>query len=204
MRSWSPSAPVCGLGCRSSGRRWPPGFQRKRSIFGAVQGGKRSNTRTEVRTRRCLLRFGLRYQVEAALAAYILPLVEGVSDAAKGKGKGDWRAAATLLQGRFPHEFSERVAVAKSQRVEVKGSIEHTHSYLRLEAMSDTELQAELESVHWAMRSEMLYGDELGDVIAYLEDKLSLMRHHHERKTAYIPQRDELAPGARAPHRSRL
>ena len=28
------------------------------------------------------------------------------------------------------------------------------------------------------------------------------MRHHHERKTAYIPQRDELAPGARAPRRS--
>ena len=128
-------------------------------------------------------------QVEAALADYILPLVRRISQASEGRGRGDWRAAATLLQGRFPHEFSERVAVAKSQKLEVAGTVSHTHTHAlaRLEAMTDTELQAELESCHWSMRSEMLFGDELGQVIEYVENKLSLMRHHFERKTAYFP-----------------
>ena len=141
-------------------------------------------------------------KVEAALAAYIQPLVTRISQASQGKGKGDWRAAATLLQGRFPHEFSERVAVAKSQKVEVAGSIEHSHSYRRLEAMTDVELQGELESCHWSMRSDMLFGDELGQVIEYMQAKLSVMRDHHKHRTAYFPQRDEVAPSARAPSTS--
>ena len=82
-------------------------------------------------------------QVEAALADYIRPLVERISQAAEGKGKGDWRAAATLLQGRFPHEFSERVAVAKSQKVEVAGQISHSYSD-QLQRMPLAELEDEM------------------------------------------------------------
>ena len=90
-----------------------------------------------------VVRFAL--QVEAALADYIGPLVKRVSDAATSRGEGDWRAAATLLQGRFPHEFSERVAVAKSQKVEIAGEISHAHTYFdQLQRMPTAELEDEM------------------------------------------------------------
>ena len=138
-------------------------------------------------------------QTEAAICAYMLPLIERVSSAAHGGGKGDWRAAVMILQGRFPHEFSERVAVAKSQKVEIGATISHDFSVMHLQSMSDAELSAELESIHWSMRSSMLYGDELGEVIDYMEEKLSLMRHHFAAKTAYFPDREtSWRPGSKA------
>ena len=136
-------------------------------------------------------------QTEAAICAYMAPLIQRVSEAALSGGKGDWRAAAMILQGRFPHEFSERLEVAKSQRVEIGGTISHDFSLMRLQSMSDAELRAELEGTHWSMRSSMLFGDELGEVISYMEDKLSLMRHHYAAKTAFFPDReDSWRPGS--------
>ena len=137
--------------------------------------------------------------VEAALIEFMAPLIKRFADGALGKGKGDWRACKELLASRFPDEFSERTHVAKSQRVEIGGTIEHQHSAMRLQNMTDAELQAELELVHWSLRSSMLYGDELGEVIAYGEQKLSLMRHHYEGKTAYFPDREtSWRPGSKA------
>ena len=125
--------------------------------------------------------------IEAALVQFMGPLVQRVNDAATGKGGkvgGDWKAAKELLAMRFPDQWSERVAVAKSQRIEVGGTISHDFSAMRLQSMSDAELRAEMESVHWSMRSSMLYGDELGEVIRYAEDKLALMKFHYAAKTA--------------------
>ena len=131
--------------------------------------------------------------VESAMADFMAPLVATINETAKGKGRGKegWKAAKALLEMRFPHEWSERVAVAKSQKVEVAGSIHLTQEAMRLQAMSDVELQGELESIHWSLRADMLSGDQLGEVIEYMKDKLSLMRHHYEARTAYFPNRDE-------------
>ena len=137
--------------------------------------------------------------VEAALIEFMAPLIRRFADGALGKGKGDWRACKELLASRFPDEFSERTHVAKSQRIEVGGTIEHDFSAMRLQSMSDAELRAELEAIHWSMRSSMIYGDELGEVIGYMETKLSLMRHHHAAKTAYFPDREtSWRPGSKA------
>ena len=129
--------------------------------------------------------------VEASLIEFMAPLIRRFADGALGKNRGDWRACKELLAARFPDEFSERTHVAKSQRVEIGGSIEHGFSAMRLQSMSDAKLQAELESCHWSLRSSMLHGGQLGEVISYMEDKLSLMRHHYEGKTAYFPDRNE-------------
>ena len=138
-------------------------------------------------------------KTEAAICAYMAPLIQRVSEAALSGGKGDWRAAAMILQGRFPHEFSERLEVAKSQRVEIGGTISHDLSAMRLQNMSDAELRAELETIHWSLRSSMIYGDELGEVISYAEEKLSLMKHHYAAKTAYFPDREtSWRPGSKA------
>ena len=132
--------------------------------------------------------------VESAMTDFMAPLVKTINEAAQGKGgknREAWRAAKELLGMRFPDEWSERVHTAKSQKVEVQGTWHLTPEAMRLQAMNNEELQAELESVHWSLRSDMLSGDQLGEVIEYMEDKLSLMRHHYEARTAYFPNRDE-------------
>ena len=120
-------------------------------------------------------------QAEAAIAEYQLPLIQRVSDAALNGGKGDWRAAAMILQGRFAHEFSERVEVAKSARLEVSGSISVDGPYKRraLDKMTVEELDANSEMLHDGIRTAMS-GDALDAEIA-----------KHERITAELyKQRD--------------
>ena len=132
--------------------------------------------------------------VESAMVDFMAPLVKTINETAQGKGgrgKEAWRAAKELLAMKFPDEWSERTHVAKSQKVEVAGSLRLTPEAMRLQAMSDAELRAETEAVHWSMRSSMLYGEALGEVIDYMEGKLSLMRYHYEGNTAYFPDRDE-------------
>ena len=85
--------------------------------------------------------------VEAALIQFMEPLVARINAAAtgEGRGKGDWKAAKELLASRFPHEWSERVAVAKSQKVEVAGEISHAHTYFdQLRRMPMAELEDEM------------------------------------------------------------
>ena len=101
-------------------------------------------------------------QVEAAISEYMLPLIRRVSEAALSGGKGDWRAAATILQGRFPFEFSERVAVAQSQRVEVSGSIgvDIPYKRRRLDQLTAEELEDDTnllrDRIHSALSGEGL------------------------------------------------
>ena len=142
--------------------------------------------------------------IEAALVSFMGPLVQRVNDAATGgtggKVGGDWKAAKELLAMRFPNQWSERVHVAKSQKVEIGGTIEHDFFVMRLRSMSDAELRAELESIHWSMRSSMMFGDDLGEVISCMEEKLSLMKHHYAAKTAFFPDREtSWRPGSKAP-----
>ena len=110
-------------------------------------------------------------QTEAAICAYMAPLIQRVSEAAHGGGKGDWRAAAMILQGRFPHEFSERVAVAKSARIEVSGAIDHNHYSAQLDKMTIDELRDESER-HAAVIYAGLGGPSLDREIEKLERQL--------------------------------
>ena len=122
-------------------------------------------------------------QVESALSTYMQPLVQRVSDAALGRGKGDWRAAHAILASRFPHEFSERVAVAKSQRMEISGGIDHSIYSVRLESMTIDELRAESER-HDAVIYAGLGGPSLDREIEKLERQLAGLcksrDHEHE------------------------
>ena len=92
--------------------------------------------------------------VEASISEYMLPLIKRVSQAALSGGPGDWRAAAMILQGRFPHEFSERVAVAQSQRIEVSGTIGVDGPFKRraLDKMTVAELDENSEMLHDRIR----------------------------------------------------
>ena len=108
-------------------------------------------------------------QAEAAIAEYMLPLIKRVSEAALNGGRGDWRAAAMILQGRFPHEFSERVAVAQSQRIEVSGTIGVDGPYKRraLDKMTTAELDENSAMLNDRIRrSTALSGEALDDEIS--------------------------------------
>ena len=120
-------------------------------------------------------------QAEAAICAYMQPLIQRVSDAAAGRGKGDWRAAHAILAGRFPHEFSERVAVAKSARLEVSGSISVDGPYQRrrLDKMTIQELDENSEMLNDRIRMA-LSGEALNAEI-----------EKHERITAELYKQRE-------------
>ena len=111
-------------------------------------------------------------QVEAALGAYMAPLIKRIAEAAAGRGKGDWRAAHAILAGRFPHEFSERVAVAKSARIEVSGGIDHSIYSVQLENMTIDELRDE-SSRHDAVICAGLVGASLDREITRRETVLA-------------------------------
>ena len=106
-------------------------------------------------------------QAEAAIAEYMLPLIKRVSEAALNGGRGDWRAAAMILQGRFPHEFSERVAVAQSQRIEVSGTIGVDGPYKRraLDKMTTAELDENSAMLNDRIQTA-LSGEALDDEIS--------------------------------------
>lgn len=95
------------------------------------------------------MRFEARFAVavEAALIQFMGPLVRRINAAAtgegRGKGRGDWRAAKELLASRFPDEWSERTHVAKSQKVEVSGGIDHNVYSVRIASMTNDELRFE-------------------------------------------------------------
>ena len=130
-------------------------------------------------------------EVEAALVEFMAPLVERVRDAAAGRGKGDWRAAQQLLAARFPDEFSERTHVAKSQRVEVAGSIGiNTHGFeefVALRKMSFAELRAATEKIQAQIDNDPITGKNLDDEISFLEAKLAAMRDERATTGSFTP-----------------
>ena len=107
--------------------------------------------------------------VEAALIEFMAPLIRRFADGALGRGKGDWRAAKELLSSRFPDEFSERTHVAKSQKMEVSGAVDHYH--VRLQSMTVQELRDESER-HDAVIYAGLSGKSLDREIEKLERQL--------------------------------
>ena len=121
-------------------------------------------------------------EVESALVTFMAPLVQRVRDAAAGKGakRADWRAAQTLLASRFPDEWSERVAVAKSQRIEVAGNIGvNVHGFaefVALRKMTRPELLAKNEQLNSQIDHRPLGGQDLDDEIEFLEAKICAMR----------------------------
>ena len=128
-------------------------------------------------------RFAL--EIEMALADFQRPLIQRIRDGAAGKSKGDWRAAQQLLASRFPDEFSEKVAAAKSGRLEVSGQIavEHQHSYqafLNMQNMSMEELNYEVERITSQIENRLIDGEELDGQIALHEDKLASMHKARE------------------------
>ena len=112
-----------------------------------------------------VVRFAL--EAEGAISEYVLPLIRRVGEAALKGGPGDWRAAAAILQGRFAHEFSERLKVAQSQRIEVSGSISVDGPYKRraLDKMTVAELDENSEMLHDRIRMA-LSGEALDEEIA--------------------------------------
>ena len=109
--------------------------------------------------------------VDAALIEFMQPLVKRFADGALGGNKGDWRAARELLAARLPHEFSERVAVAQSQKMEISGGIDHSHYSVQLAAMTLQELRDESER-HDAVIYAGLGGPSLDREIEKLERQL--------------------------------
>ena len=128
-------------------------------------------------------RFAL--ETELALADFQRPLIQRIRDGASGKGAGDWRAAQQLLASRFPDEFSEKVAAAKSGKLEVFGAIsmEHQHGYrefLHLRNMTHEELRLEMERLESQINHTPINGTDLDAQIAVLEGKLDSMRAARE------------------------
>ena len=130
-----------------------------------------------------VLSFPARFALEVEIAArdFMAPMIEKIRDGAVGKGRGDWRAAHAILNSLFPHEFSEKVATAKSARVEVSGQIDvaHEHGYrefLHLRNMTTEELAYEIERVTSRIDLTPVSGAELDGEIAVLETKLNAMK----------------------------
>ena len=124
-------------------------------------------------------RFAL--ETELALADFQRPLIQRIRDGADGKSKGDWRAAQQLLASRFPDEFSEKVAAAKSGKLEVSGQIamEHQHGYrefLNLRNMTRGELALEMARLESQVDHTPISGCDLDVQIGILEGKLDSMR----------------------------
>ena len=128
-------------------------------------------------------------QAEAAIAEYMRPLIKRIADAALGKGKGDWRAAHAILAGRFPHEFSERVAVAQSQKVEVSGGIGINYQRRLYDRMSLVELQDEIDRL-WVQEHAGLSGATLDEKIVQHEGVLASLykSRDQERAIASLPR----------------
>ena len=127
-------------------------------------------------------------QVESALSDYIRPLIAQIAEAAAGKGKGDWRAAHAILAGRFPHEFSERVAVAKSQKVEVTGGIELAYKRRSFDRMSTPELHDEMQRLRQQQHAA-LSGEGLDDEITRIEGTLNNLYLSRERQKDFASRR---------------
>ena len=127
-------------------------------------------------------------QVESALSDYIKPLIAQIAEAAKGKGRGDWRAAHAILAGRFPHEFSERVAVAKSQKVEVTGGVELIYRRRELDRMTTDELDAVIERSR-IQQYAGLSGEGLDSEITKLESILSGLYKARDQQAHFVSRR---------------
>ena len=119
--------------------------------------------------------------VEAALISFMGPLIRRFADGALGGTKGDWRAAKELLASRFPDEFSERTHVAKSQKMEVSGGIDHNLYSVQLENMTIDELRDESER-HDAVIYAGLSGGSLDREIAKLERQLAELCKSRDRE----------------------
>ena len=123
--------------------------------------------------------------VEAALVDFMAPLVQRINEAAQGEGGkgGDaWKAAKELLAMRFPDEWSERTHVAKSQKMEVSGAIDHNHYSAQLENMTIDELRDESER-HDAVIYAGLSGGSLDREIAKLERQLAELCKSRDRES---------------------
>ena len=126
-----------------------------------------------------VVRFAL--ETELALGDFMRPLIEKMRAGGEGKAKSDWRAAASLLASRFPHEFSEKVSVAKFQKVELSGelAIQHSHEFahfMTLRSMSRDELNYEHERLQSQIDNRPVKGEELDADISFTEAKLGAMR----------------------------
>ena len=127
-------------------------------------------------------RFAL--ETELALADFMRPLIERMRDGASGKGKGDWRAAKELLASRFPDEWSEKVATAKSGRLELSGQVDvaHEHSYsefVALQKLTKEELRFEIERLQGQTDHAVIEGDALAAEIGFHQAKLAAMIEAH-------------------------
>ena len=130
-------------------------------------------------------------EVEAALVHFMAPFLARIRDEAKGVGKGDWRAARAILEMRFPDEFSEKVAAAKSGKLEVSGQIamEHQHGYrefLNLRNMTGGELALEMERLESQVDHTPISGTDLDAQIGILEGKLDSMREAAARGHGWV------------------
>ena len=133
-------------------------------------------------------RFAL--ETELALADFMRPLIERMRDGASGKGRGDWRAAKELLASRFPDEWSEKVATAKSAKLEVSGQIDvaHEHSYAQfvaLQKLTREELQFEVERIQGQVDNAVIDGDDLAAEISFHQAKLAAMIEAHETERSF-------------------
>ena len=159
----------------------------------------RSEGWTEIQEREDLdsdaeLSFPARFAVEVEIAArdFMAPMVQRIRDGAIGKSKGDWRAAQSILNSLYPHEFSEKVATAKSAKVEISGTVTHEmrqiyDDHLRWKNMDRLELKYELERLDAQIVEHAVEGENLDAEITFLEGKLAAMCQSRARGTPFYP-----------------
>ena len=122
------------------------------------------------------LSFPARFALEVEIAArdFMAPMIQKIRDGADGKSKGDWRAAQSILNSLYPHEFSEKVATAKSARVEISGSVtlEMQRVYadhMQIMSMTKEELAFHAADVQSRLDHRSIEGEELDAEIAVAE-----------------------------------
>ena len=140
------------------------------------------------------LSFPARFALEVEVAArdFMAPMIQKIRDGATGKSKGDWRAAQSILNSLYPHEFSEKVATAKSAKLEVSGTVTHEmrqiyDDHLRWKNMGRLELKYELERLDAQIVEHAVEGENLDAEITFLEGKLAAMCQARARGTPFYP-----------------